>query len=125
MPYGTKLYIPYLKGKFGNEDGIVTVTDTGGYTTDFDIFLDADSDSSAETKWGNPRFLDVYVVEWGNKSVAWSFTQAVEFCKDYYGLSKFHTSWLEYIKYGGCTINCWKWKDDDKTFNQNTWYQEL
>ena len=116
MPYGTKLYIPYLKGKFGNTDGIVTVTDTGGYCTDFDIFLDKDSDKSAEKKWGNPRFLDVYVISWGTKRVAWSFTEAVKFCKGYYGLSTFHVAWTEYIKYKGCTI---------KTFKENSWYKDL
>jgi len=125
MPYGTKLYIPYLKGKFGNTDGIVTVTDTGGYTTDFDIFLDKSSDNEAEKKWGNPRFLDVYVISWGTKRVAWSFTEAVKFCKGYYGLSTFHKSWTEYIKYQGCTINLWKFKEDDKTFKENSWYKDL
>lgn len=125
MPYGTKLYIPYLKGKFGNTDGIVTVTDTGGYCTDFDIFLDKDSDKSAEKKWGNPRFLDVYVISWGTKRVAWSFTEAVKFCKGYYGLSTFHVAWTEYIKYKGCTINLWKFKEDDKTFKENSWYKDL
>ena len=30
MPYGTKLYIPALKNKFGNSMGIYTVHDTGG-----------------------------------------------------------------------------------------------
>ena len=30
MPYGTKLYIPALKGKFGNSTGIYTANDCGG-----------------------------------------------------------------------------------------------
>ena len=30
MPYGTKIYIPALKGKYGNSTGIYTCIDTGG-----------------------------------------------------------------------------------------------
>ena len=39
VPYGTRIYIPYLKNKWGNKDGIITVTDTGVLGTDFDLYL--------------------------------------------------------------------------------------
>lgn len=124
MAYGTKLYIPALKGKFGNKDGIYICRDTGGYTTDFDLLI-ANNEKSAEKLLGNPINTDVYVLEWGTGPLSWSFTEAIEWCNDYYGVGAFHTSWTYYMKYGGCTINFWKFKDDDKDIKSESWYDKL
>lgn len=124
LPYSTKLFIPSTVGKFGNKDGIWEVKDTGGYTTDFDLLI-AKSDKEAEKLLGNPLVTDVYVLEWGNGKTAWSFTEAIEWCNKYYGVGAFHTSWKTYMKYGGCTINFWRFKDHDKTIKSKSWYNKL
>lgn len=124
MPYNTKLYIPSTVGKFGNETGIWTVKDTGGYSTDFDLLI-AKSDKEAEKLLGNPLTTSVYVLEWGDGKTAWSFTEAIEWCNKYYGVGAFHTSWKTYMKYGGCTINFWRFKDHDKTIKSKSWYDKL
>ncbi len=124
LPYSTKLFIPSTVGKFGNKDGIWEVKDTGGYTTDFDLLI-AKSDSQAEKLLGNPLVTDVYVLEWGNGKTAWSFTEAIEWCNKYYGVGAFHASWKTYMKYGGCTINFWRFKDHDKTIKSKSWYNKL
>ena len=124
LPYSTKLFIPSTVGKFGNKDGIWEVKDTGGYTTDFDLLI-AKSDSQAEKLLGNPLVTDVYVLEWGDGKTAWSFTEAIEWCNKYYGVGAFHTSWKTYMKYGGCTINFWRFKDHDKTIKSKSWYNKL
>ena len=124
MPYGTKLYIPSTVGKFGNKNGIWEIRDTGGYTTDFDLLI-AKSDKEAEKLLGNPLTTSVYVLEWGDGKTAWSFTEAIEWCNKYYGVGAFHTSWKTYMKYGGCTINFWRFKDHDKTIKSKSWYDKL
>lgn len=124
MPYNTKLYIPSTVGKFGNKTGIWTVRDTGGFTTDIDLLI-AKSDKEAEKLLGNPLTTSVYVLEWGNGKTAWSFTEAIEWCNKYYGVGAFHTSWKTYMKYGGCTINFWRFKDHDKTIKSKSWYDKL
>ena len=124
MPYNTKLYIPSTVGKFGNKTGVWTVKDTGGFTTDIDLLI-AKSDKEAEKLLGNPLTTSVYVLEWGNGKTAWSFTEAIEWCNKYYGVGAFHTSWKTYMKYGGCTINLWRFKDHDKTIKSKSWYDKL
>ena len=124
MPYNTKLYIPSTVGKFGNKTGIWTVRDTGGFTTDIDLLI-AKSDKEAEKLLGNPLTTSVYVLEWGDGKTAWSFTEAIEWCNKYYGVGAFHTSWKTYMKYGGCTINLWRFKDHDKTIKSKSWYDKL
>ncbi len=124
MPYNTKLYIPSTVGKFGNKTGIWTVRDTGGFTTDIDLLI-AKSDKEAEKLLGNPLTTSVYVLEWGNGKTAWSFTEAIEWCNKYYGVGAFHTSWKTYMKYGGCTINFWRFKNHDKTIKSKSWYNKL
>lgn len=124
MPYNTKLYIPSTVGKFGNKTGIWTVRDTGGFTTDIDLLI-AKSDKEAEKLLGNPLTTSVYVLEWGNGKTAWSFTEAIEWCNKYYGVGAFHTSWKTYMKYGGCTINFWRYKTHDKTIKSKSWYNKL
>lgn len=124
MPYGTKIYFPSLKGKYGNSSGIYTVHDTGGYCFDFDLYL-ASSDSKASSMMSSPLYTTGYVISWGDGRVASSFTDMVKVCKKYYNLSSFHSAWVAYMKHGGCTINFWKFNDDDKTFKDNSWYKSL
>ena len=69
MPYGTKIYIPKLKGKYGNKSGIYTVHDTGGYCFDFDLYL-ADTDKKASGMLPDPIFVDAYVISWGKGKIA-------------------------------------------------------
>ena len=124
LAYGTKIYIPALKGKFGNKTGIYTVADTGGFCFDFDLFL-ATSDSEASKKLGSPINTTVYVLSWGTGRIASSFTSMAKFCVNYYGAYKFHTAWTQYMKYGGCTINFFKFNSTDKTFKNNSWYKKF
>lgn len=122
LPYNTKLYIPSTK-KY-NGDGIWYVKDTGGYTTDFDLLI-SKSASEAVKMMGSPLDTDVYILEYGDGKMSWSFTEAIEWCNGYYGVGYFHKSWTYYMKYGGCTINIWKFKDHDKTIKSQPWYDKL
>ena len=122
LPYNTKLYIPSTK-KY-NGDGIWYVKDTGGYTTDFDLLI-SKSASEAVKMMGSPLDTDVYILEYGDGKMSWSFTEAIEWCNGYYGVGYFHKSWTYYMKYGGCTINFWKFKDQDKTIKSQPWYDKL
>ena len=122
IPYKTKLFIPSTK-KY-NGDGIWEVRDTGGYTTDFDLLI-SKSESGAVQMMGSPLNTDVYILEWGDGKIPWSFTEAIEWCNGYYGVGYFHKSWTYYMKYGGCTINLWKYKDDDKYIKSQPWYDKL
>lgn len=122
LPYNTKLYIPSTK-KY-NGDGIWYVKDTGGYTTDFDLLI-SKSASEAVKMMVSPLDTDVYILEYGDGKMSWSFTEAIEWCNGYYGIGYFHKSWTYYMKYGGCTINFWKFKDDDKTIKSQPWYDKL
>ena len=74
---------------------------------------------------GNPLTTTVYVLEWGNGKTLWSFTEAIEWCNKYYGVGAFHSSWKTYMKYGGCTINFWRYKTHDKTIKSKSWYNKL
>lgn len=122
LPYNTKLYIPSTK-KY-NGDGIWYVKDTGGYTTDFDLLISKNA-SEAVKMMGSPLDTDVYILEYGDGKMSWSFTEAIEWCNGYYGVGYFHKSWTYYMKYGGCTINLWKFKDHDKYIKSQPWYDKL
>lgn len=122
LPYNTKLYIPSTK-KY-NGDGIWYVKDTGGYTTDFDLLI-SKSASEAVKMMVSPLDTDVYILEYGDGKMSWSFTEAIEWCNGYYGVGYFHKSWTYYMKYGGCTINIWKFKDHDKYIKSQPWYNKL
>lgn len=125
LPYGSKIYIPFLKGRWGNKDGIVTVCDTGVGGTDFDLFL-GKSYSDVSSKMTNPLRVDAYIVEYGNKPLAWSYTQSYNWAMNYYGkISQYKTRFTSYMKYGGTLINFWKFKEDDKTFFENSWINQI
>lgn len=125
LPYGSKIYIPFLKGRWGNKDGIVTVCDTGVGGTDFDLFL-GKSYSDVSSKMTNPLRVDAYIIEYGNKPLAWSYTQSYNWAMNYYGkISQYKTRFTSYMKYGGTLINFWKFKEDDKTFFENSWINQI
>lgn len=125
LPFGTKLYVPELKGKFGNKDGIVTVTDTGVGCTDFDLFLDKTSDSKAERKLGNPMRVTAYVIEWGKGRTGWSYTESYSWAYNHGNLSSFRTAFKDYIKYGGTLINFYKFKNLDKDIRSSKYWKIL
>ena len=125
LPYGSKIYIPFLKGRWGNKDGIVTVCDTGVGGTDFDLFL-GKSYSDVSSKMTNPLRVDAYIIEYGNKPLAWSYTQSYNWAMNYYGkISQYKTRFTSYMKYSGTLINFWKFKEDDKTFFENSWINQI
>ena len=125
VPYGTRIYVPYLKGKWGNNDGIITVTDTGVGGTDFDLYL-GKTVSDINSKMTNPLRVDAYIVEYGTKPLAWSYTQSYNWAMGYYGrVSQYKTRFTDYMKYGGTMINFWKFKDDDRTFFENSWINQI
>lgn len=111
LPYGTKVYIPYFKGKqTANPSCIFTVTDTGNAGFDFDICC------PASVYYGNKR-MDVYVVSWGSgKGTAASVTYA------YKHMSHSESMWRDYVKNGGTTYKVTKFcKDDVNITSQDFW----
>ncbi len=111
LPYGTKVYIPYFKGKqTANPSCIFTVTDTGNAGFDFDICC------PASVYYGNGR-MDVYVVSWGSgKGTAASVT----YC--YKHMAHSETLWRDYVRNGGTTYKVTKFcKDDVNITSQSFW----
>ena len=100
LPFGTKIYIPGLKGKV-NSTGLFTVEDTGGYTFDFDV--------CTSTSFNITGFYEAYIISYGtDKRIAESFT---------YGRKatggRFEKAFREYMKYGGCLIKFNKFDSED------------
>ena len=74
----------------------------------------------------NPLRVDAYIIEYGNKPLAWSYTQSYNWAMNYYGkISQYKTRFTSYMKYGGTLINFWKFKEDDKTFFENSWINQI
>lgn len=134
LPYGTKVYIPSLKGKSitdGNGktvtcDGIFTVNDTGVGGTDFDLYMSTKSDTNAESVFGNTRREDVYILSYGSGyGYAWSYTKSYEWAYKNGTLSAYKVAFKDYIKYGGTLINFLKFKSDDKNIRNSTYWSIL
>lgn len=134
LPYGTKVYIPSLKGKSitdGNGktvtcDGIFTVNDTGVGGTDFDLYMSTKSDTNAESVFGNTRREDVYILSYGSGyGYAWSYTKSYEWAYKNGTLSAYKVAFKDYIKYGGTLINFLKFKSDDKNIRSSTYWSIL
>lgn len=134
LPYGTKIYIPSLKGKRitdGNGktvtcDGIFTVNDTGVGGTDFDLYMSTKSDTNAENIFGNTRREDVYILSYGSGyGYAWSYTKSYEWAYKNGTLSAYKVAFKDYIKYGGTLINFLKFKSDDKNIRNSTYWSIL
>lgn len=134
LPYGTKVYIPSLKGKSitdGNGktvtcNGIFTVNDTGVGGTDFDLYMSTKSDTNAESVFGNTRREDVYILSYGSGyGYAWSYTKSYEWAYKNGTLSAYKVAFKDYIKYGGTLINFLKFKSDDKNIRSSTYWSIL
>ena len=111
LPYGTKLYIPGLKGKVNNT-GMFTVEDTGGYTFDFDV--------CTSKSYNITGFYEAYIISYGtSKSIAESFTKMRQVV-DPNG-TKFANAWNEYMKHGGCLIKFNKFSSVDANA---TWWKK-
>ena len=124
LPYGTKIFIPYLKGRWGNTDGIVTVSDTGVGCTTFDLYL-GKTLSDVTSKMKSPLNVDAYIIEYGTGKIAWSYTESFNWAYNYYNgnISRFKTAFNNYMQYGGTLINFWKFKDDDKNIRNTIYIQ--
>ena len=134
LPFGTKIYIPSLKGKSitdGNGktvicDGIFTVNDTGVGGTDFDLYMSTKSDTNAESVFGNTRREDVYILSSGSGyGYAWSYTQIYKWAYNNGTLSAYKVAFKDYIKYGGTLINFLKFKNDDANIRSSTYWSIL
>ena len=100
LPYGTKIYIPGLKGKVNNT-GLFTVEDTGGYTFDFDV--------CTSRSYNITGFYEAYVISYGtSKSIAASFTQMRKVTG-----ARYEAAFREYMKHGGCLIKFSKFNSED------------
>ena len=103
LPFGTKIYVPGLKGKVNNT-GLFTVEDTGGYTFDFDVCTSRTCNVTG--------FYEAYIISYGtSKSIASSFTKMKKVV-DPNG-TKFANAWNEYMKHGGCLIKFNKFNSED------------
>ena len=87
--------------------------DTGGHGMDFDIYTKKDIGKIN---------ADVYVVSWGKGPIAWSYTEAINYYLGRGIVERFNSAWSLYNKMGGCVINFWKFKKDDKTIKSKNWY---
>lgn len=134
LPYGTKVYIPSMKGytftdgngKTVTCDGIFTVNDTGVGGTDFDLYMSTKSDTNAESVFGNTRREDVYILSYGSGyGYAWSYTQSYEWAYNHGGLTPYKTAFKDYIKYGGTLINFLKFKSNDANIRSSTYWSIL
>lgn len=105
MPYGTKIYIPALKGK-ANSTGIFTVGDTGMGLFDFDL---------CTNKWSGKSNHDVYVLSWGTKKVAPSFKYMANLYPSTW--KKYRTAFNLYKKMNGKVLYFYKFTTDDKGWN--------
>ena len=111
MPYGTKLYFPSLKSKLGG-DGIVTVTDTGGPTFDFDLYTNAGI--------GKVN-ADAYVLSWGTGKVAPSYTWGLNFYNDAQW-NNLKSAWNKYKSMNGQLMNFLKFSQEDANIKNHSRY---
>lgn len=134
LPYGSKVYIPSMKGytftdgngKTVTCDGIFTVNDTGVGGTDFDLYMSTKSDTNAENIFGNTRREDVYILSYGSGyGYAWSYTQSYEWAYKNGTLSAYRSAFKDYIKYGGTLINFLKFKSNDANIRSSTYWNIL
>ena len=134
VPYGTKVYVPKLKGKkivdgHGKSvtcNGIFTVNDCGVGMSDMDIYMSTYSDSNAEKIFGNPIRSDIYVLSWGSGyGTSWSFTQSYKWAYNHGSLSAYKTAFKYYISGGGVLINFTKFKSDDKDIRSSKYWSIL
>ena len=113
MPYGTKIYIPYLNGKAG--DGVFTVTDCGGPFFDFDINTNT---------WSEKVNADAYVLEWGTGKNATSYTYAIDEQVKLNQWNKYKSAWGIYKNMGGKLVNLHKFDATDSSIKSHARYND-
>ena len=122
IPYGTKIYIPGLKGQTWTNangtkvtlDGVFTVTDTGVGMFDFDIVA------------GSTARYEIYVLEWGTSTKStWSYTDSYAWAYKAGTLTKYKAAFKNYISNGGVLINLLKFYNDDANIRSSTYWNVL
>ena len=111
MPYGTKIYIPGLKGKAGT--GIFTVQDTGGCFFDFDIYT---------TSWSGKTTMDAYVLEWGSGKISKSYTWAMDLYNKNGSWNRLKSAWVNYKNMGGKLVGFLKFNQEDANITSHPNY---
>ena len=133
IPYGTKIYIPGLKGQTWTNangtkvtlDGVFTVTDTGVGMFDFDIVAGSTA-SACTSNYKNPGRYEVYVLEWGTSTKSiWSYTDSYAWAYKAGTLSKYKSAFKNYISNGGVLMNCLKFYNDDANIRSSTYWNIL
>ena len=133
IPYGTKIYIPGLKGQTWTNangtkvtlDGVFTVTDTGVGMFDFDIVAGSTA-SACTSNYTNPGRYEVYVLEWGTSTKSiWSYTDSYAWAYKAGTLSKYKSAFKNYISNGGVLMNCLKFYNDDANIRSSTYWNIL
>jgi phage minor structural protein len=133
IPYGTKIYIPALKGQTWTNangtkvtlDGVFTVTDSGIACFDFDIVAGSTS-SACYSNYANPARFEVYILEWGTSSIQnYSFTDTWRIAYNGGRLTKYKTAFKNYISNGGVLINLLKFYNDDANIRSSTYWSIL
>lgn len=133
IPYGTKIYIPGLKGQTWTNangtkvtlDGIFTVTDSGIAMFDFDIVAGSTS-NACYSNYANPARFEVYILEWGTSSIQnYSFTDTWRIAYNGGRLTKYKTAFKNYISNGGVLINLLKFYNDDANIRSSTYWSIL
>ena len=133
IPYGTKIYIPGLKGRVWTNangtkvtlDGVFTVTDTGVGCTDFDIVAGSTS-SACFSNYSNPTRQEVYVLEWGTSTKqTWSYTDSYKWAYNNGVLSRYKSAFKNYISNGGVLINMLKFYNDDANIRSSIYWNIL
>lgn len=133
IPYGTKIYIPGLKGQTWTNangtkvtlDGIFTVTDSGIACFDFDIVAGSTS-SACYSNYSNPSRMEVYVLEWGTSTIQnYSFSDTYRIAYNNGVLSRYKSAFKNYISNGGVLINMLKFYNDDANIRSSTYWNIL
>lgn len=133
IPYGTKIYIPGLKGQTWTNangtkvtlDGIFTVTDSGIACFDFDIVAGSTS-SACFSNYSNPQRFDVYILEWGTSTIQnYSFSDTYRIAYNNGVLSRYKSAFKNYISNGGVLINMLKFYNDDANIRSSTYWNIL
>ena len=134
MPYGSKVYIPKLKGKYIKDangksvtcDGIFVCNDCGVGMTDCDIYMSTYSDANAEKIFGNPIRSDIYVLSWGSgHGTAWSYLESYQWAYKRGVLSNYKTAFKNYMTNGGTLMNFYKFKTNDKNLKSSKYWDIL
>lgn len=133
IPYGTKIYIPGLKGQTWTNangtkvtlDGVFTVTDSGIAMFDFDIVAGSTS-SACYSNYSNPTRFEVYILQWGTSSIQnYSFTDTWRIAYNGGRLTRYKAAFKNYISNGGVLINMLKFYNDDANIRSSTYWNVL